>query len=128
MRNFIYLIMILGWCSFSPASEKPFKVYVHALSEGVDLNKLDSPYYIKIDGLGKEEGSPSKPLPSVVQINQDFEDAGLNSYTEKMDQLDRDLFYRTVTKENIRFLISRYKEADPSALKQLKNIIKMRLK
>lgn len=128
MRQFVYLIMILMCCSFSYAGEKPFKVYVHALSEGIDLSKLDNPSYVKINGLGKEEGTPSKPLPSVVQINQDFEDAGLNSYTQKMDQLDRDLFYKTVSRENVRFLASKYKDAEPSALTRLKKLIKSREK
>lgn len=130
LLNVFIFVFSIG--AYAAEKAEPMTIIVQSMDDSVDLDQLAQPdrklnvRYKKIDGFGDNQKYKSKDLPSTTQLNQDFQDAGLSSNLTQMDQLDRDLFYRIVKKENLKVLISRYPNFPAEGLKKLKNIIQSR--
>jgi hypothetical protein len=101
--------------SISYAEEK---VTVHSLDPSVDLSSLDSKKYDKHQGL--ETKPTPKDMPTPSSRDEFFHQVNLDHEIKTMDQLDRDILYRSALKYSLPELVKHFPGLPKEKLEKLK--------
>jgi len=115
---FVIFSLLLG----SSVNATEFKAYVQSFDEDIDLSTLDSKEVKTSDKL-EPIFSVARSLPSPQVMDEHIKEAGLEQEIQKMDQMDKDLFYLKVKQKSLEYLEKKYSEIPLIKIKQLKIIM-----
>ncbi len=122
MKKYALLLILIFFSTYisslSLAQTEDQKIKVQSLDENLKLDTLPDSIYEKRYGL------PEKPqnlnsIPTSKRVNEILKAANLSDETKAVDQLDKDILFRSARKYELEALSKHYPKIDKSKLKAL---------